>query len=306
MNTSEQQSTDLANSTSRSPNNRNKDNLLKPVGPGEYKLPNLTGVKQVVSTKQNQPSFSMRERTDTNSKMVISSDHKVDQIGKDSPGVGQYSYDYSKLTKSVLSTNNKSSGGGHNYSFSGQRKYFDFTSNMKQKAELPHFYDLSAKAKWLKNDGGFPKDQRFKYDLIDRKLAEQSPGPITAKLPNITPKNQPSNFTQFDDGKKIFFKELEHDVQGKDSPGFVYEQSKPFAMAHLRKNSFTFGRQDRRLNENKKALYVPSPGQYDTIQAVHLVKLKPTGGGFSKATRNVDLVNYSERHGIYGGQKMII
>lgn len=36
------------------------------------------------------------------------------------------------------------------------------------------------KTKWVNKLGGFPQDTRFKYDRIEKKLAEQSPGPTTA------------------------------------------------------------------------------------------------------------------------------
>ena len=88
--------------------------------------------------------------------------------------------------------------------------------------------------------GGFPKDDRFKYDSVDMKLREISPGPTTSKinetfLPNIGSLNRSSrrgnsialdgSRNRFDDNKKIFFKELEHEVSGKDSPGFIYDST---------------------------------------------------------------------------------
>ena len=64
--------------------------------------------------------------------MIISNEHKVDQIGRDSPGVGKYQYDYSKLASSVLSTGK----GGKSYSFGTGRKFFELSQNVKLKKEL--------------------------------------------------------------------------------------------------------------------------------------------------------------------------
>jgi hypothetical protein len=46
----------------------------------------------------------------------------VDQIGRDSPGVGSYDYDYSELQKRILA----SGKGGNNYSFGFGTRFFDF------------------------------------------------------------------------------------------------------------------------------------------------------------------------------------
>ncbi|CDW73463.1 UNKNOWN [Stylonychia lemnae] len=264
-------------------------------------------------------------RTDPNQKQVISSQHKVDQLGKDSPGVGAYNYDYSNLTNKILAQGSVV----QNFSFSQQRKFFDFTQNIRLKQELqdlkclisiqprPHYYDVNVKTKWVSKVGGFPKDQRFKYELAEKLLADRSPGPTTAtprsNLPSIkdamkTPTNlnkstveDQSYRSRFEESRKIFFRELERDVQGKDSPGFVYDAYKTFTN-NQRKNSYTFGR--RKINDTTKSEVLPAPGSYQQVN-LQAIKLKPKGGGFSKATRNVDLVNYSEKYGVYGGQVLI-
>lgn len=86
----------LGNTTSIGAINNIRD-LMKPVGPGQYDLPQLTGQKQTISRIKNLPAYSISTRTDKMKKLIISKDHKVDQIGRDSPGVGAYNYDYSKL-----------------------------------------------------------------------------------------------------------------------------------------------------------------------------------------------------------------
>jgi len=74
--------------------------------------------------------------------------------------------------------------------------------------------------------GGFSKDTRFKYESVDRKLNEISPGPTTATLDISLPRigtsrrNNSINYTQinlssrdrFKDNKKIFFRELEREI----------------------------------------------------------------------------------------------
>jgi hypothetical protein len=86
--------------------------------------------------------------------------------------------------------------------------------------------------------GEFPKDERFKYGSVERKLNDISPGPTTAAidlaLPRIgasTRRNrtitqsiiQESSRDRFSDSKKIYFRELQKDTQGRDSPGFIYD-----------------------------------------------------------------------------------
>lgn len=45
--------------------------------------------------------------TDLNRKMVISPKHVQDMIGRDSPGVGAYAYDFMHLSQSVLGNKRK-------------------------------------------------------------------------------------------------------------------------------------------------------------------------------------------------------
>ena len=83
----------------------------------------MTGFSNIlISNVKNIPSFSIRERTDQFKKRVITKGHVVDQIGRDSPGVGKYEYDYSELQKRVLA----SGKGGNNYSFGFTTRFFDF------------------------------------------------------------------------------------------------------------------------------------------------------------------------------------
>lgn len=61
-------------------------------------MPRLTGSSNILISKvKNLPSFSIREKTDQFKKRVITKGHVVDQIGRDSPGVGAYEYDFSQL-----------------------------------------------------------------------------------------------------------------------------------------------------------------------------------------------------------------
>lgn len=54
-------------------------------------------------------------------------------IGKDSPGVGSYNYDYNKLAKSILAGKGQ---GGQDFSFGAQTKFFEFTSSKKLRTEV--------------------------------------------------------------------------------------------------------------------------------------------------------------------------
>jgi hypothetical protein len=56
----------------------------------------------------------------------------------------------------------------------------------------PHAYDVTYKTPWIKQVGGIPRDDRFKYHRREKMLQELSPGPTTATpadsiiLPRIT------------------------------------------------------------------------------------------------------------------------
>lgn len=75
--------------------------------------------------------FSLSPRTDANRKVVISPKHVQDMLGRDSPGVGTYQYDFNKLSKSVL---NKGKG-GDNYSFGSAKKFFELSTVTEMKRD---------------------------------------------------------------------------------------------------------------------------------------------------------------------------
>jgi len=68
-------------------------------------VPSMVGRKLPLSNLKNIPMFTLSPRTDLNRKQVISSKHLVDVLGRDSPGVGAYQYDFDKLSRSVLNAN---------------------------------------------------------------------------------------------------------------------------------------------------------------------------------------------------------
>ena len=61
---------------------------------------------------------------------MISSKHFVEQMGRDSPGVGTYNYDFEKLAKRVLTSGN----GGNEYSFGFETRFFDFRQSRQLKS----------------------------------------------------------------------------------------------------------------------------------------------------------------------------
>ena len=81
---------------------------------------------------RNIPSYTMSSRTDSKHKVLISKQHKVEQVGRDSPGVGTYDYDYETLSKTVLSKGE----GGHDYSFGFGTRFFDFRQQATLKSTL--------------------------------------------------------------------------------------------------------------------------------------------------------------------------
>lgn len=85
-----------------------------------------------MSTIKNLPSFTLSPRTDKQNKLVISSKHVQDQLGRDSPGVGSYQFDFAALSKSVL---NKGKGGDE-YSFGNGQKFFELNQIKTLKKEL--------------------------------------------------------------------------------------------------------------------------------------------------------------------------
>lgn len=95
-----------------------------------------------LSNTKNLPMFTLSPKTDVNRKVVISSKHVQDQLGRDSPGVGTYQFDFNKMSKSVL--NSVGPGGikgsavlssRAEFSFGSTEKYFELTSVTKLKKE---------------------------------------------------------------------------------------------------------------------------------------------------------------------------
>jgi hypothetical protein len=97
----------------------------------------MVGRKLPLSNLKNIPMFTFSPRTDLNRKQVISSKHLVDMLGRDSPGVGAYKYDFDKLSRSVLNAaNNPKKPGLHeNYSFGSTEKFFELKAIVEQKQE---------------------------------------------------------------------------------------------------------------------------------------------------------------------------
>ena len=54
------------------------DDALKPIGPGQYNLPSMTGQKNMLSKVKNLPSYSLYAKVDSNKKVIISKQHKVE------------------------------------------------------------------------------------------------------------------------------------------------------------------------------------------------------------------------------------
>ena len=100
-------------------------------GGNSYQIPQMIGNRLPLSHTKNIPMFTFSPRTDEKRKVVISNKHVQDMLGKDSPGVGAYQYDFGKLSKSVL---NKGKG-GDNYSFGSTRKFFELSSVTNLKKE---------------------------------------------------------------------------------------------------------------------------------------------------------------------------
>ncbi len=94
----------------------------------------MLGRKLPLSTSKNLPMFTFSPRTDVNCKKIITSKHVVDMLGRDSPGVGAYEYDYDKLSRSVLNGKRRM-GGYENYSFGATEKFFELKSIKEQKKE---------------------------------------------------------------------------------------------------------------------------------------------------------------------------
>jgi hypothetical protein len=63
----------------------------------------MLGKKLALSTTKNLPFLTLSPITDPNNKVVISSKHVQDQLGRDSPGVGAYQFEDSVFNKSMIS-----------------------------------------------------------------------------------------------------------------------------------------------------------------------------------------------------------
>ncbi|TNV81678.1 hypothetical protein FGO68_gene3382 [Halteria grandinella] len=169
---------------------------MKPIGPGQYNLPSMTGQKHMLSKLKNIPSFSIYSKVDQNKKVVITKEHKVEQLGRDSPGVGTYEYDYDQLTKKVLAAGR---GGGQQYSFGFGSRFFDFREQSQLKATLPVAYHSNFKTKWVEAGSSptkFGSDTRFKYREDERRMAEKSPGPQSTTFTNTIDDQSSSKYNR--------------------------------------------------------------------------------------------------------------
>lgn len=75
-------------------------------GPNQYdSQKNVIGRKHFATNLKNEPQYLMQGRTDANNKIVITGAHKVDKLGRDSPGVGFYTSTAEDLYKFVRTSN---------------------------------------------------------------------------------------------------------------------------------------------------------------------------------------------------------
>jgi hypothetical protein len=89
----------------------------------------MLGKKLPLSTTKNLPFVTLSPLTDPNKKVVISSKHVQDQLGRDSPGVGAYQFEDSIFSQSVMQRASQDAG------FGTQKKFFELSSVTKLKRE---------------------------------------------------------------------------------------------------------------------------------------------------------------------------
>jgi hypothetical protein len=89
----------------------------------------MLGKKLPLSTTKNLPFVTLSPITDPNNKVVISSKHVQDQLGRDSPGVGAYQFEDSVFNKSMISKSGLIEAG-----FGTTKKFFEPSSvtNLKK------------------------------------------------------------------------------------------------------------------------------------------------------------------------------
>lgn len=83
----------------------------------------MLGKKLPLSTTKNLPFVTLSPITDPNNKLVISSKHVQDQLGRDSPGVGTYQFEDSIFNKSLKSISRPLDAG-----FGTSKKFFEPSS----------------------------------------------------------------------------------------------------------------------------------------------------------------------------------
>lgn len=77
-------------------------------GPSDYKPTQITGTRSFNSTIKNSPAFSMQKVPSKKlAGVMITKDHIVDLIGKDSPGVGCYDASADKIYKCLKKSPNR-------------------------------------------------------------------------------------------------------------------------------------------------------------------------------------------------------
>eukprot|EP00347_Sterkiella_histriomuscorum_P019372 403341879 len=208
-----------------------------PTSPGDYNLPNLIG--RETQSKSKAPAYSFGSKYSI--KQVISSQHKQDLVGSDSPGVGYYkNSDKLIVEKSQRDHLNKS-----DLQFGTSPRFFEFQNQLMLKKKLPLQYEEEdqnsinkktnqSQLKSILNDKDLVinQDKRMPYGLKDQKKFD-SPGPgsyqtFQSSLPISKNGSQRSleivkslrqQQERFEITKKTFHREWKTDQIGQESKG---------------------------------------------------------------------------------------
>ena len=109
-----------------------------------------------------------------------------------------------------------------------------------------------------------------------------------------------NNRNRFVEGSKLFCREYEREMQGKDSPQKFYETPLPGRKVSV---EFSFPKTRRQLCLRKREdISSLGPQTYDVLNSISMVK-QIKGLSFSKSRRNFDLTTVDPRSGCYDGQK---
>jgi len=304
-------------------------------GPGEYEQLSMTGDYLAESNKRNQPkySFGLKQDFTTKNPPVISKDHMVDFLSKESPGAGAYSPDatHSKFSKTAekwsIPKDKRFKGPGSELANHEESPMAHHRSKtLKEQSPGPGSYLGKYGNSSIENFsalGRVGKESRFtnknplyqtitspgpgRYEMGSYKSVsteanthQAHPGGRRGKSFNSNSKNSQSILystfgNTFDKYEKVYHKENVKAFISKDSPGPAqYSPNQSFTKGSS-SLGYSFTKNNRKLNKIKSNRISPNSFRHEDPSKNYKKDLIVK---FSKAKREVDFTKYTSLNSV--------